>query len=225
MLRQRHKIAMLVAEFLGAGVLTLVALAITVTMGNPYFIAIGAGVTVAALVALLGRVSGGHFNPAITLGMLSARRFPAAQAVVYVAAQLLGGIAAYALFAYLTNQGIKSHGHYDPRILVSEATGAFVLALGVAATVYNRLEGTKAAGVVGSALAVGVLCASLVQGGIINPAIALGFHQWVWGTYVLGPVLGAVIGFNLYALLFAPAAELIKEEAALEAAEAPKKKK
>lgn len=224
MLKQRYKLAMLMAEFLGTAVLTMVALAVTVTMGNPYFIAIGVGLTVAALVFLFGRISGAHFNPAITIGMVSTRRFPLATAVVYVAAQLLGGIAAYALFSYLANQSIKNHGQYEPRILVSEAVGAFVLAMGVAAVVYNRYVGGKAAAVVGASLTVGVLCASLTQGGIINPAIALGFHQWVWGTYVLGPVLGAVIGFNLYALLFAPATELITEEDKYEK-QAVKKKK
>jgi glycerol uptake facilitator-like aquaporin len=225
MLRQRHKIAMLMAEFLGTAGLTMVALAVTVTMNNPYFIALAVGLTVATLSVLFGKISGGHFNPAITIGLLSTRRFPAAQAVVYVAAQLLGGMAAYALFTYIANQGIKSHGHYDPRVLVSEAVGAFVFSLGWAATVYNRYEAGKAAAVVGASLAIGVLCASLVYGGIVNPAVALGFRQWVWGTYVLGPVIGAVIGFNLYALLFAPAGELIKEEAALEKASEPKRKR
>jgi glycerol uptake facilitator-like aquaporin len=224
MVRERNKIAMLVAEFLGAGVLTTVALAVTVTMNNPYFIALGVGLSVAALMLLFGRVSGGHFNPAITLGLLSARRVPLLTAVVYVAAQLLGGMAAYGLFTYIANQGIKSHGNYDPRILVSEAVGAFIFALGWAAALYNKYESGKAAAVIGLSLTVGILCASVVSGGIVNPAVALGFRQWVWGTYVLGPVLGAVIGFNLYALFFAPAKELIREEAAIEDRTVKKKK-
>jgi glycerol uptake facilitator-like aquaporin len=214
MLRERHKIAMLVAEFLGTGVLTAVALAVTVNISNPYFIALAVGLAVGAMSMVFGRVSGGHFNPAITIGLLTCRRVKVLPAIVYLAAQLLGGIAAYALFTYITNQHVSSHGHYDSRVLVSEAVGAFVFSLGWAATLYNRYEGGKAAGVIGASLAVGILCASFVSGGIINPAVALGFHQWVWGTYVLGPVLGAVIGFNLYALLFAPAAELVKLEVA-----------
>jgi hypothetical protein len=38
---------------------------------------------------------------------------------------------------------------------------------------------------------------------LLNPAVALGAQAWVWGTYVLGPVVGALVGVNLYAYLFA----------------------
>jgi glycerol uptake facilitator-like aquaporin len=220
MLRERHKIAILLAEFVGTAVLTTVALVVTVNINNPYFIAIGVGVTLAAMAMILGRISGAHFNPAVTIGLLTTRRVKLLPALAYIAMQLLGGAAAYLLFSYITNQHIANHGSYSSRLLVSEAAGAFVFALGWAATVYNRLEGGKAAALVGASLTVGILCASFVSGGIINPAVALGFHQWVWGTYVLGPILGAVIGFNLYALFFAAADEILKAEVAVEKAEA-----
>jgi aquaporin Z len=223
MIRERHKIAMLLAEFLGAAILTLVALAISIHLNNPYFIALGMGLALAALVLVFGSISGAHFNPAITIGLLTTRRVRPLAAVVYVAAQLVGGIVAYALFTYLTNQHAKNTGHYDSRLLVSEATGAFIFALGWATVVYNRYEGFKAAAIVGSSLAVGILVASFISNGILNPAVALGMRSWVWGTYVLGPVLGVVIGFNLYALLFAPAKALLAGEKALDAREAKKK--
>ncbi|HSX17675.1 MAG TPA: aquaporin [Patescibacteria group bacterium] len=219
MLRERHKIAMLLAEFLGTAILTTIALSVTTNVGNPYFIAIGVGLALAALAMIFGKVSGAHLNPAVTIGLLTCRRVKVLPALVYVAMQILGGLAAYGLFSYLTNHRVANSGHYDSRILVSEAAGAFVFSLGWAATLYNRYEGGKAAAVVGASLAVGILTASFVSGGIINPAVALGMRSWVWGTYALGPVLGAVIGFNLYALLFAPAEELVKMEAG------PKKRK
>jgi hypothetical protein len=45
----------------------------------------------------------------------------------------------------------------------------------------------------------------------LNPAVALGARSWVWGSYVVGPLLGAVVGTNLYALLFAGTAPLAEE--------------
>ena len=47
------------------------------------------------------------------------------------------------------------------------------------------------------------MAASPASAGFLNFQLPrYGLHQWAWGTYVLGPVLGAVIGFNLYNLLF-----------------------
>jgi glycerol uptake facilitator-like aquaporin len=206
----RNKIAMVVAEFLGVGVLTMVLLAVSKSnIGIPYFVSIAMGITLAALIMVLGRVSGTHLNPAITIGLWSARRIKTLPAVTYVAAQLLGAISAYLLYTYFVNNSWENSGKFESRVLVAEATGAFVFAMGWAATVYQRLEGAKAAFTIGASLLVGILVASVGSGGLLNPALALGMRSWVWGTYVLGPVLGAIIGFNLYALLFAPADSLV----------------
>ena len=82
--------------------------------------------------------------------------------------------------------------------------------LGWAAAAYQRYEAGKAATVVGISLVLGVMAASIANGGLLNPALALGAHAWQWGTFVLGPILGAIIGFNLYGLLFAPAAAVVE---------------
>jgi glycerol uptake facilitator-like aquaporin len=206
----RKKIAMIAAEFLGTAILTAVVLSVTKSnIGIPYFVGLAAGLTIAAGTVVFGVVSGAHFNPAITLGLWSARRIKALPALVYVAAQLLGGIGAYLLYTYFVNSSWKNTGKFDSHVLVAEAVGAFIFSLGWAAAVYHKLETAKAAFVVGASLTLGVLVASVASGAYLNPAVALGARSWVWGTYVLGPVLGAVIGFNLYALLFAPADALV----------------
>jgi glycerol uptake facilitator protein len=206
----RKKIAMIMAEFLGTGVLTLTVLAVSKsTIGIPYFVSIAVGLAVAAGTLVFGAVSGAHFNPIVTLGLWSVRRVKTVPTIVYVAAQLLGAVAAYYLFTYFINQTWSNvPATFEGRILVAEAVGAFIFSLGFAAAVFNKLEGGKAAAVVGLSLLLGVLISSAGAGGIVNPAVALGVRSWVWGTYVLGPVLGAIIGFNLYSLLFAPASEL-----------------
>lgn len=209
----RKKIAMVMAEFLGTGVLTLAVLAVSKsTIGIPYFVSIAAGLTVAMGVLVFGGVSGAHLNPIVTLGLWSIRRVKTLPTIAYVAAQLLGAVAAYYLFTYFIGQTWSNvPATFEGRILVAEATGAFIFSLGVAAAVFNKLEGGKAAAVVGLSLLLGVLISSAGAGGIVNPAVALGVRSWVWGTYVLGPVLGAIIGFNLYSLLFAPASELVQK--------------
>jgi glycerol uptake facilitator-like aquaporin len=219
----RNKIAMLVAEFLGTGVLTAVVLAITRSnIGYPYFVALGVGLALAVLIMTFGAVSGAHFNPAITLGLWSARRVKTLPAVVYIAVQLAGAMAAYLLYTYFVNSHWPNSGKFASRVLVAEATGAFVFALGWATVVYQKYEGAKAAFTIGAALAVGMIVASVGSGAYLNPAVALGVRNWGWGTYALGPVLGAVIGFNLYALLFAPREALME---AVGADDKPAKKK
>ena len=220
----RSKIAMLVAEFLGAGVLTAVTLAVSKSnIGIPYFVSLAAGLTLAGLVTVFSPISGAHFNPAITLGLWSARRVKTLPAVVYIVAQVLGGICAYLLYTYFVNTHWSNSGKFESRVLVAEATGAFIFALGWAATVYQKLTGGKAAFAIGASLTVGALVASVGSGGLLNPAVALGMRSWVWGTYVLGPVLGAIIGFNLYALLFAPADALMESPATADKGKAKKK--
>ncbi len=212
---ERKKIAMILAEFLGTAILTAVVLAVSKSnVGIPYFVSLLAGLTIAAGTLVFGVVSGAHFNPIITIGLWSARQVKTLPAIVYVAAQLLGGGVAYLLYTYLVNNNSMTSAvqHYESRVLVAEAVGAFVFSLGWAAAVYHKLDAGKSAFLVGAALTVGIIVASVGSAGIINPAVALGLRSWVWSTYVLGPVLGAIIGFNLYALLFAPSNALVAKK-------------
>lgn len=200
----RRKVAGVVGEFLGTATLAFVVLDVSrSTIGLPYFVAIAAGLAVVmGGVSFAGDV---HLNPAVTLAMWTARRTKTLTAVAYIAAQLLGGWAAYFLYKYFLNGPVqKASNGYEARILVAEAVGAFVFTLIAASVLYTKVWGYRRAVVVGAAYTVGVIVASAAgaSNGFVNPAVALGSHAWGWGTYVLGPVLGAIIGVNLYALLF-----------------------
>jgi glycerol uptake facilitator-like aquaporin len=213
MLVTRRRIAMLMAEFFGAALLTSVVLTIGKAQESAtYFVALAVGLAVAALILTIGFVSGGHFNPAISLGLWTIRRSSALRTISYVAAQMLGAAAAYWLYTYLVDARLTNTGEFEGRILLAETLGTMILAMGVAAAVFNKHEGGKAAATVGISLTIGVLVASIASAGLLNPAVALGAGAWVWGTYVLGPILGAIIGFNLYALLFAPEREVVKSK-------------
>ncbi|MGH7157535.1 MAG: aquaporin [Candidatus Saccharimonadales bacterium] len=211
MLVTRRRVAMLTAEFIGAGLITTIVLTLGKAQDSAtYFIALGVGLTIAALILTVGMISGAHFNPAISLGLWTVRRSSALRTVSYIAAQLLGAAGAYWLFTYLFDAQLVNTGSFDPRILMAETFGTMLLAIGVAAAVFNNYKGGKTAATVGVTIAVGIMVASIASAGLLNPAVALGVGSWVWGTYVLGPVLGAIIGFNLYALLFAPTKEVVK---------------
>src|SRR5689334_11700673 len=112
---ERQKIAALVAEFLGAGVLTLLVLSVQrSTIGVPFFVAIAAGLAIALMSFTVGGMSGGHFNPAISIGFWTARRITTIRTIFYVAAQLLGGYAAYGLYTYFVNNHLQTvGGHYS----------------------------------------------------------------------------------------------------------------
>ena len=125
------------------------------------------------------------------------------QAVVYIAAQMLAGFVAYRVGQQLLGTPLHDIAgkNVDWRVITAEALGAFVLGLGVAAAVYQLQEGGKLAATVGLSLMLGIVLASLGSNAAINPAVALGTHSWN-ASYVVGPIIGAITGMNLYAALF-----------------------
>lgn len=223
----RKGIAVATAEFVGTAMLTVVVImsAVHSYIPYPFFIAAAAAVVTAMSMMAFGSISGANLNPVITLGMWTVRRTSSLKAVVYIAAQFLGAVAGNRLYTYLVGQSLPSSSHtFIARAMVAEAVGAFVFSLGFAAAVFHKLEGPKAAGVVGFSVFLGMLIASAGSNGLINPALALGLNSWIWLTYILGPVLGAVIGFNLYSLLFAPESSLIERPVAAKATARSSKK-
>ena len=201
----RRDVATWVAEFLGTGALTLLILSVQrSTIGVPFFVATAAGLIVTLMVFALGGISGGYFNPALTLAFWTTRKLSSITTVLYIIAQFLGAWGAYYLYIYFVKSSLQPvGGHFAGRILVAEAVGTGLFGFGVAAAVYQGFSRAVTASFVGLSLMLGIIAASSASIGLLNPAVALGVRAWVWGTYVLGPVVGAVIGVNLYSLLFA----------------------
>ena len=217
----RRKIATLAAEFLGTGVLTLLILSVQrSTIGVPFFVALAAGLTLALMVFALGSTLTTHLNPAITLGMWTARKINTVTGILYIAMQLLGAWAAYGLYTYYVGNSLQPiGGHFTGRILVAEAVGTGLFAFGWAAATTRFLSVAANASFAGLSYMLGVVAASSAAIGLLNPAVSLGVRAWVWGTYVLGPVIGAIIGINLYGYLFAePAVAASTAAAAVPAA-------
>ncbi len=201
----RRKIAALVAEFLGTGALTLLILSVQrSTIGVPFFVAAAAGLTITLMTFAAYRVSGAQFNPALTFALFTARRITALRALVFIVAQVLGALLASLLYVYLVKNHLKDiPSKFEWRIFTAEAVGTGLFAFAYTAAHYQRLAIGAAAAVAGLAYMVGSIAASPASLGLINPAVALGVHAFIAKIYLLGPVVGALVGVQLYSLLFA----------------------
>jgi len=92
-------------------------------------VAFSIGLTVMALAFALGPISGGHFNPAVTLGLVTARRFPTADALPYIIAQCVGAIIACALFYVIAHgkAGPVNLGNFASNGYGSQSAGGYGL--------------------------------------------------------------------------------------------------
>jgi aquaporin Z len=202
----RPQIATVVAEFLGTATLVMVALIMSQTTAVSYFIGTSLAVTLAVLVLFFGNISGAHFNPALTFGMWTARKIGTLRGVLYVGAQLLGGLAALELFQYLVGRDLPAKNlAFNTPMWLAELVGTAVLAFGLAAVVAKGLDAVSSAVTMGAAIFTGVIIAGTASAGYINPAIALGERSFN-SVYVLGPLVGGLIGVNLYMMLMTPRA-------------------
>jgi len=184
----KQRIAMLGAEFLGASILAMVALVMTNTTSVTYFIATSVGVAWGLVYLMFGSI---------------ARKINTLRAVGYIAAQMLGGLAAWKLYEYLTDKSVPAQTvDFSTPIWLAEVIGTFILTLGIAAALSRKLDNLQTAAVFGTAVFIGMLVAATASAGLLNPALALGLHSWA-SVYVFGPLVGAVLGVNFYTMLFA----------------------
>ena len=181
-------------------------------------VAFAVGLSVLAMAFAVGHISGGHFNPAVTLGLVAGKRFSASEAPAYIAAQCLGGIAA-ALVFYLIASG-KSGG-FEVGNFASNMYGgdgysmlsAFVIEVVLTAlfifvimgVTSDRAPAGFAAIAIGLTLSAIHLMAIPVDNASVNPArslatavIAMGeplAQLWLfWVAPILGGVLGGLLG-------------------------------
>jgi aquaporin Z len=181
--------------------------------------ALANGLVIAVMVSAFGFISGGHFNPAVTLGFLVTRRIAPALAIWYWLVQFSGAALGALLLKWVFPKSLESAGSLGVPALqngvsagpgvVIEAVLTFFLVIVVFATAVDE-RGTfkQIAGLaIGFTIAFGVLVGGPLTGGAINPARAFGpqlvgnhwSHFWVW--YV-GPLAGGVIAASIYEMLY-----------------------
>ena len=184
-------------------------------------IAIAAGLTFGVMAPALAHISGGHLNPAITIGFWVTRRLSTLDTITYWIAQLAGAIAAaYAIKLIIPDSTwtAKALGSITPELggdftrahgIALEAILTFFLVLVVFATSVDRKGAFRKVGgfATGLTVAAGTLLAGPFTGGALNPARALGpalasTHWQNHGVYWAGPLLGGVIAGVLYDRLY-----------------------
>jgi aquaporin TIP len=205
-----------VAEFVGAFTLIFIGGGAGIVSGQDIVaVALANGLAIGIMVSNLGHISGGHFNPAITLGFLATRRITLPLAVVYWVSQFAGALVAAAilrgLFAHHLFVGSVPHaaGFGAGKGLVVEIILTFFLVWAVFATAVDPRGAFKSiAGLaIGLTITIDVLMGGPLTGAAMNPARAFG-PQLVgnfWGEgwiYYLGPVLGALIAALAYEYLY-----------------------
>ena len=205
----RAKIAMIVAEIVGTAILATVVYTMIARTSFPLFAALAAGGTLGLLSVTMGIGNEGvDLNPAVTLAMWTTKKSDTTKAVVKIAAQLLGGLGAWALLNYFLGHHLQSMaGKFEWKAFTAEAIGAGVFTFGVAAAALSGLVKEKAAVVAGVSLFLGIMVASIGSNAVINPAVAIGIQSWNW-AYATGPLVGGIVGVALYSLLFAPLSAL-----------------
>jgi len=212
------------AEFIGTFLLAAVIIA---GQGQPIFVLFG----LVGIVLLIGSISGAHVNPAITVGAWATRRIGWLRAVSYIFVQFLGAAVAYfvlsaflggatqptaeqemygqsaaALFKAADLTAITGKEWY---VFFAEILGATILGFAVASATRAKDNLTAAFSVglgIFIALMVGITVTGFVSASsILNPAIALALQAfsgvWAYIIYILGAVIGGVLGFLLHDLL------------------------
>jgi len=200
-------------EFIGTFFLCLVA-GVTVIREYP-LAALSIGATLMVMVYMGGHISGGHYNPAVSLAALMRGALPSGQFVPYMVSQFLGAIAAGMLTGVFTGDVMSPAPNPDVNILLAvlcEMIFTFALALVVLNTATSpKTQGNSYYGLaIGFTVFVGAAASANISGGALNPAVGAGLglvdgimggapmkHLWI---YLVGPFLGGALASAVYTL-------------------------
>jgi len=166
------------------------------------------GLGLLAGIYAFGHVSGGHFNPAVTIAMVADGRTTPMEAVGYIIAQVIGAIGAGAIILIAINQDAVKAGITKPGAGVSDVSALILETTFTAFFVLVILTSTKrsvpVAGIVIPLALVAIHFAlSTLTGSSVNPARSIGSavvggdlsQLWI---YIVGPIVGGLIGWGIY---------------------------
>jgi aquaporin Z len=206
--------------FIGAGAICTDAY----TRGGVGLIGVAAahGLALAIMISAFGAISGGHFNPAVSIAFAIVGRISIVTAATYVVAQLIGGVLAglalRAIFAtvypeavigaaYLGTPGLSREVSFGNGVFV-EAVLTFILLLAIYGTAVDDRAPRSIAGFgIGLTVAVDILMGGPLTGAAMNPARTFGpaVAAQFWDNhlvYWIGPLIGAIVAAILYEFLF-----------------------
>lgn len=193
------------AEFVG----TLILVFVAAQAGHP----LGVGLGLAIALWITGHVSGGHYNPAVTITMILNKRMPSKDVAPYMVAQVLGALAGAGLIAVIA--GSDAVVAPEPAVAVGVAlVGELILTALLAGVIaVCTLVNPKLAMLMIPLTLAGVAWAGgATTGAVVNPAAGLGLaavggdfsSYWI---YLVGPSLGGVLAAFLQRMFVTETAE------------------
>ena len=198
------------AELLGTGILVFVGGLAILSGGSTIVIAFGFGLGLMIALYAVGEVSGGHFNPAVTLGAFLDGRISLTDSISYWVAQVAGGVIAAFGLAWATSpneveavatkpaRGFGDGSTFLLEVLLTAFFVMVILKVTKSATLQRGAFGAIAFALVGIHLA-----AVPFTGASVNPARSIGpafvgDAAGVLWIYIVAPLVGAIIGWIIY---------------------------
>ena len=205
-----------ITEFIGTFFLVLVVGLTAVYVKEAHALAaLAIGGTLMVMVFMGGHVSGGHYNPAVTLACLVRGATPPVDAAVYMVVQVVAGVVAAFLAAYLSGHdgGAFAPEHVvDGSKLVQAVVNEVLFTFALALVVLNVATSKDHPGNSFYGLAIGftVVCGAIAGGGIsggaYNPAVGIGHVvkcgqiPQIW-LYIVGPLVGGALAAGAFRLM------------------------
>jgi len=206
----------LVSEFVGTFAICFVALAVKANLGEVpgglLGIALANGLVVACFATAAGPISGGHFNPAVTIGFWVVRRVDTLRAAAYIGAQLAGAVVGsfFASSSFTNNPNVAENGLSAVELgstvgaaFVAEIIATFMLMWVIFGTAVDPRQPKFGALYIGLFVAVGILTVGPISSGAMNPARWFG-PAVVTGDFsalslfIGGPIAGAILASVVY---------------------------
>jgi MIP family channel proteins len=215
----------LLAEFLGTALFVFIGagsvVANAATNGGVTYvgIALAHGVGMAVLISSLMSVSGGHFNPAVSLGVFVAGKIDGRTLGRYVLAQLIGGIAGAALLRVVFNEAaVRAVSAGAPHLSLTISFGQAValeavLTFFLVSAVFGTAVSSEAPKIGGFGIGLAIFVSALVAGGLtgaaLNPARAFGPALIAWtfhsqAVYWIGPGIGGAVAGWIWKMFLLP---------------------
>ncbi len=205
-----------IVEFVGVFALLFMGIGSIIVTGGSDIVAIALahGLAIGLLVMAAGHISGGYFNPAVTIAMMVTGRIEGSTGGLYIVAQLMGGVAGtlaiLATFPEAMRDAVSlgvpavGGGFSETNALVAEIVTTFFLIFVIFGVAVDQRSAKGVGGlVIGLTITMDILAIGSVSGGAMNPArwfgpALVGGHWddfWIW---IIGPIVGAVAAAFLF---------------------------
>ena len=211
-----------IAECIGTLILVFIGCGTVCVLGGDLLgIAAAFGLAVTIMIYTIGSVSGCHINPAVSIALCAAKKFPVKDTAAYCTAQFIGASLGAGLIILVMGMDALTSGGLGmtaPAVGISvfqavlaEFIGTFILMMVIMGVAVDRRAVSGIAGLaIGASVLAVILVIGKISGGSINPArtfgpdlmaLILSGSDALWTTfpiYVIGPILGAVCAALLY---------------------------